>query len=52
VPLSLSQTGDKRAIPPLIAALDNGDPSERVMVIRAGAAQCEGAVSRRSAQGR
>ena len=35
VPWSLGQIGDKRAIPPLIAALDNDDPSQRVMVIYA-----------------
>ena len=35
MPWSLSQIGDKRAIPPLIAALDNDDPSERVLVIYA-----------------
>jgi HEAT repeat protein len=33
VPWSLGQIGDKRAIPPLIAALDNDDPSTRVLVI-------------------
>jgi hypothetical protein len=35
VPTSLGQIGDKRAIPPLIAALDNDDPSHRVVVIYA-----------------
>jgi len=35
VPWSLGQIGDKRAIPPLIAALDNDDPSTRVLVIYA-----------------
>jgi hypothetical protein len=35
VPWSLGQIGDKRAIPPLIAALDNDDPSNRVLVIYA-----------------
>lgn len=35
VPWSLGQIGDKRAIPPLIAALDNDDPSNRVRVIYA-----------------
>jgi len=35
VPWSLGQIGDKRAIPPLIAALDNDDPSSRVLVIYA-----------------
>ncbi|HEY0874571.1 MAG TPA: HEAT repeat domain-containing protein [Vicinamibacterales bacterium] len=35
VPTSLGQIGDKRAIPPLIAALDNDDPSHRVLVIYA-----------------
>ena len=35
VPWSLGQIGDKRAIAPLIAALDNDDPSHRVMVIYA-----------------
>jgi len=35
VPWSLGQIGDKRAIPPLIAALDNDDPSQRVLVIYA-----------------
>lgn len=35
VPWSLGQIGDKRAIPPLIAALDNEDPSKRVLVIYA-----------------
>ena len=34
-PWSLGQIGDKRAIPPLIAALDNDDPSNRVLVIYA-----------------
>jgi hypothetical protein len=34
-PWSLGQIGDKRAIPPLIAALDNDDPSHRVRVIYA-----------------
>ena len=33
VPWSLAQIGDKRAIPPLVAALDNDDPSNRVLVI-------------------
>jgi hypothetical protein len=35
VPWSLGQIGDKRAIPPLIAALDDDDPSQRVLVIYA-----------------
>jgi hypothetical protein len=35
VPWSLGQIGDKRAISPLIAALDNDDPSNRVLVIYA-----------------
>ena len=35
VPWSLGQIGDKRAIPPLIAALDKDDPSQRVLVIYA-----------------
>lgn len=35
VPWALGQIGDKRAIPPLIAALDNDDPSTRVLVIYA-----------------
>jgi hypothetical protein len=35
VPWSLGQIGDKRAIAPLIAALDNDDPSHRVLVIYA-----------------
>jgi HEAT repeat protein len=35
VPWSLGKIGDKRAIPPLIAALDNDDPSTRVLVIYA-----------------
>ena len=35
VPWSLGQIGDKRAIPSLIAALDNDDPSNRVRVIYA-----------------
>lgn len=35
VPWSLGQIGDKRAIPPLIAALDNENPSNRVLVIYA-----------------
>ena len=35
VPWSLGQIGDRRAIPPLIAALDNDDPSNRVLVIYA-----------------
>jgi hypothetical protein len=35
VPWSLGQIGDKRAVPPLIAALDNDDPSNRVLVIYA-----------------
>jgi HEAT repeat protein len=35
VPWSLGQIGDRRAIPPLIAALDNDDPSNRVLVIDA-----------------
>ena len=35
VPWSLGQIGDKRAISPLIAALDNDDPSIRVLVIYA-----------------
>ncbi len=35
VPWSLGQIGDKRAIPPLVAALDNDDPSNRVLVIYA-----------------
>ena len=35
VPWSLGQIGDKRAIPPLIAALDRDDPSQRVLVIYA-----------------
>ena len=35
VPWSLAQIGDKRAIPPLIAALDNDDPSNCVLVIYA-----------------
>jgi hypothetical protein len=35
VPWSLAQIGDKSAIPPLIAALDNDDPSNRVLVIYA-----------------
>jgi len=35
VPWALGQIGDKRAIPPLLAALDNDDPSERVLVIYA-----------------
>ena len=35
VPWSLGQIGDKRAIPPLIAALDNDEPSQRVLVIYA-----------------
>jgi HEAT repeat protein len=35
VPWALGQIGDRRAIPPLIAALDNDDPSNRVRVIYA-----------------
>jgi HEAT repeat protein len=35
VPWSLGQIGDKRAIAPLITALDNDDPSNRVLVIYA-----------------
>ncbi len=35
VPWSLGQIGDKRALPALIAALDNEDPSSRVAVIYA-----------------
>jgi len=35
VPWSLGQIGDKRAIGPLIAALDKDDPSNRVLVIYA-----------------
>jgi HEAT repeat protein len=35
VPWSLGHIGDKRAIAPLIAALDNDDPSNRVLVIYA-----------------
>jgi HEAT repeat protein len=35
VPWSLGQIGDKRAISPLIAALDQDDPSQRVLVIYA-----------------
>jgi hypothetical protein len=35
VPWSLGQIGDKRAVPPLIAALDSDDPSQRVLVIYA-----------------
>jgi HEAT repeat protein len=35
VPWSLGEIGDRRAIPPLIAALDNDDPSNRVLVISA-----------------
>jgi HEAT repeat protein len=35
VPWALGQIGDKRAIPPLIAALDKDDPTRRVMVIYA-----------------
>lgn len=35
VPWSLGQIRDTRAIPPLIAALDNDDPSHRVLVIYA-----------------
>jgi HEAT repeat protein len=35
VPWSLGQIGDRRAIPPLIAALDNDDPSMRVLTIYA-----------------
>jgi HEAT repeat protein len=35
VPWSLAQIGDRSAIPPLIAALDNDDPSSRVLVIYA-----------------
>jgi len=35
VPWSLGRIGDKRAIPPLIAALDDDDPSQRVLVIYA-----------------
>lgn len=35
VPWSLGEIGDKRAIPPLIASLDNENPSQRVMVIYA-----------------
>jgi hypothetical protein len=35
VPWSLGQIGDQRAIPPLIAALDNDDPSNLVLVIYA-----------------
>lgn len=35
VPWSLGQIGDKRAIPPLLAALDNDDPSQRVLLIYA-----------------
>jgi HEAT repeat protein len=35
VPWSLGQIGDQRAIAPLIAALDNDDPSNRVLVIYA-----------------
>ena len=35
VPRSLGQIGNKRAIPPLIAALDNASPSQRVQVIYA-----------------
>ena len=35
VPWALGQIGDRRAIPPLIAALDNDDPSNRVLVIYA-----------------
>jgi hypothetical protein len=34
-PWSLAQIGDMRAIPPLIDALDNDDPSNRVLVIYA-----------------
>ena len=34
-PWSLAQIGHKSAIPPLIAALDNDDPSNRVLVIYA-----------------
>src|SRR5436190_12132569 len=35
VPWSLGQIGDKRAIPPLLASLDNDDPSMRVLSIDA-----------------
>jgi HEAT repeat protein len=35
VPWALGQIGDRRAIPPLIAALDKDDPSQRVLVIHA-----------------
>jgi HEAT repeat protein len=35
VPWSLGHLGDKRAIPPLIAALDNDDRSNRVLEIYA-----------------
>jgi len=35
VPWSLAQIGDRSAISPLIAALDNDDPSSRVLVIYA-----------------
>jgi hypothetical protein len=35
VPWSLGEIGDKRAVPPLIAALDKDDPSMRVLVIYA-----------------
>jgi HEAT repeat protein len=35
VPWSLGQIGDKRAIPPLLASLDNDDPSMRVLSIYA-----------------
>lgn len=35
VPWSLGQIGDRTAIPPLIAALDTDDPSNRVLVIYA-----------------
>jgi hypothetical protein len=35
VPWSLAEIGDQSAIPPLIASLDNDDPSHRVLVIYA-----------------
>ena len=35
VPWALGQIGDKRAVPPLIAALEQDDPSQRVLVIYA-----------------
>jgi HEAT repeat protein len=35
VPWSLAEIGDRNAIQPLIAALDNDDPSKRVLVIYA-----------------